>query len=68
MEELKKWEDLTITDDFMFCKVMSDSALCKELLEMWFWLADTVSMEHANEIFLSRRTAPPQALQCSQHS
>ena len=51
MQQLKPWEELTITDDFMFCKVMSDSALCKELLEMWFWLADTVSMEHANEIF-----------------
>ena len=34
MEELKPWEELTITDDFMFCKVMSDSALCKELLEI----------------------------------
>ena len=34
MKEFKKWEELTITDDFMFCKVMSDSALCKELLEI----------------------------------
>ena len=34
MEKLKPWEELTITDDFMFCKVMSDSALCKELLEI----------------------------------
>ena len=45
MEKLKPWEELTITDDFMFYKVMSDPALCKELLEMWFWLADTVSMD-----------------------
>ena len=34
MKEFKKWEELTITDDFMLCKVMSDSALCKELLEI----------------------------------
>ena len=34
MEKFKPWEELTITDDFMFCKVMSDPALCKELLEI----------------------------------
>ena len=34
MQQLKPWEELTITDDFMVCKVMSDSALCKELLEI----------------------------------
>ena len=34
MQKFKRWEDLTITDDFMFCKVMSDSTLCKELLEI----------------------------------
>ena len=34
MQQLKPWEQLTITDDFMFCKVMSDPALCKELLEI----------------------------------
>ena len=34
MQEFKKWEDLTITDDFMFCKVMSDPEICKELLEI----------------------------------
>ena len=31
MQEFKKWEDLTITDDFMFCKVMSDPDICKEI-------------------------------------
>ena len=34
MQEFKMWEDLTITDDFMFCKVMSDPDICKELLEI----------------------------------
>ena len=34
MYRIKTWEELTITDDFMFCKVMSDPALCKELLEI----------------------------------
>ena len=28
----KPYEELTITDDFMFCKVMQKEALCKELL------------------------------------
>ncbi len=30
----KRFEDLTIADDFMFCKVMQDEAICKEFLEM----------------------------------
>ena len=34
MNNFKPWEDLTITDDFMFCKVMSDPDICKELLEI----------------------------------
>ena len=34
MHNFKRWEDLTITDDFMFCKVMSDPDICKELLEI----------------------------------
>ena len=29
----KRYEELTIADDFMFYKVMSDEELCKELLE-----------------------------------
>ena len=53
MQQLKPWEELTITDDFMFCKVMSDSALCKELLEMWFWLADMVSLQSKRTKYLT---------------
>ena len=34
MSNFKRWEDLTIMDDFMFCKVMSDPDICKELLEI----------------------------------
>jgi len=30
----KSFDDLTIADDFMFCKVMQDEAICKEFLEM----------------------------------
>ena len=30
----KPFEELTIADDFMFCKVMENKALCKEFLEM----------------------------------
>ena len=30
----KSFDDLTIADDFMFCKVMQDKGICKEFLEM----------------------------------
>ena len=30
----KSFDELTIADDFMFCKVMQDEGLCKEFLEM----------------------------------
>ena len=32
----KPFEDLTIADDFMFCKVMECEPICKEFLEMLF--------------------------------
>ena len=31
---IKKFEDLTFTDDFMFCKVIQNPDLCKRLIEM----------------------------------
>ena len=31
---VKKFEDLTFTDDFMFCKAMQNPRLCKKLIEM----------------------------------
>ena len=34
MKPLKKWEDLTIQDNFMFQKVMRDKDLCRRLLEV----------------------------------
>jgi len=30
----KNFDDLTIADDFMFCKVMQNESICKEFLEM----------------------------------
>ena len=30
----KYWNSLTITDDFIFCRVFQDEALCKEMLEI----------------------------------
>jgi len=30
----KHFDDLTIADDFMFCKIMQDEGICKEFLEM----------------------------------
>ena len=32
----KPFEELTISDDFMFCKVMEYEPICKEFLEMFF--------------------------------
>ena len=29
----KRYEELTFTDDFMFCKVMQDESICKEVLD-----------------------------------
>ena len=37
---IKRFEDLTFTDDFMFCKVMQNEGLCKALIEMI--LSDTI--------------------------
>ena len=34
MYVLKDFNELTISDDFMFCKVMENKALCKEFIEM----------------------------------
>ena len=31
---VKRFEDLTLQDDFMFCKVMQNESLCKTLIEM----------------------------------
>lgn len=31
---MKSWQDLTITDDFLFCKIMSQPDLCKEMIEL----------------------------------
>ena len=32
----KPFEELTISDDFMFCKVMEHEPICREFLEMSF--------------------------------
>ena len=32
----KPFEELTIADDFMFCKVMEHESICKEFLEILF--------------------------------
>ena len=34
MFKIKKWEELTIADDFMFSQVMKDKEICKEVVEM----------------------------------
>ena len=29
----EKWEDLTISNDFIFAKLMTDKEICKEIIE-----------------------------------
>ncbi|MCI5696590.1 MAG: Rpn family recombination-promoting nuclease/putative transposase [Spirochaetia bacterium] len=31
---MKSWNELTITDDFIFCKVMQNEVLCKQMVEV----------------------------------
>ena len=33
MNNFKRWEDLTFTDDFMFSQVMKDKEICREVIE-----------------------------------
>ncbi len=30
---IEKWEDLTISNDFIFAKLMTDKEICKEIIE-----------------------------------
>ena len=46
----KSFDELTIADDFMFCKVMQDEQVCKTFLEMT--LADKIG-----KISLSENTS-----------
>ncbi len=34
MKHIESWENLTISNDFMFCKVMRDKEICKQTLEI----------------------------------
>ena len=34
LNNYEKWEDLTISNDFIFSKVMRDKDICKEVIEM----------------------------------
>ena len=38
----KPFEELTIADDFMFCKVMEDESLCKKLNSSVFFKNETL--------------------------
>ena len=57
---VKKYEELTFSDDFMFCKVLqNDPALCRELLELILdkEIGDivTVNRQYPIEITADRR-------------
>lgn len=52
----KSYEELELSDDFMFAKVMQNKALCKELLEliMGFPIADIVYLEEQKTLDAGR--------------
>ena len=55
---MKNFEELRFSDDFMFCRVMEDSALCREVLECLLQhpVADIGATEIQKEIRHSSET------------
>ena len=47
----KPFEELTLADDFLFCKVMQDESLCKELLEIILHVKIVVVKHFCNTLF-----------------
>ena len=45
---IKKWNSLTFTDDFIFCKVLQNPEICKELLEILLNIKIT-KLEYVNK-------------------
>ena len=43
----QKWQSLTLADDFLFCKIMSDSELCREMIHRIFPALDVEKLEPA---------------------
>lgn len=43
------FEKLTLADDFLFCKVMQNKRLCKELLEIILHVKIDNSLPHARD-------------------
>ena len=44
--QLLKWQDVTITNNFMFSKIMSDKSLCKQFLEVMM----EIRIDHLEEV------------------
>ena len=43
----QKWQSLTLADDFLFCKIMSDPKLCKEMIHRILPALDVEKLEPA---------------------
>lgn len=56
MATFTRWEDLPITNNFMFCKVMSDKKLCKEFLETILKIEIDHLEEPVSEYYISNTT------------
>ena len=44
-EREKKWQSLTLADDYLFSKIMSDKVLCSEMIHRIFPYLDVSSIE-----------------------
>lgn len=51
---MKTWEELTITDDFLFCKVMSDKSLCTKMIELLL----NIKVDHVEKIQSQHQLSP----------
>ena len=46
-QQEQKWQSLTLADDFLFCKIMSDAELCREMIHRIFPNLDVEKLEPA---------------------
>ena len=51
---MKCYDELTITDDFFFCKIMSEPTLCKQMIEVLL----NIEVDHIENINNQHSIAP----------
>ena len=48
-ERAKKWEELTLSDNFLFAKVMRNTSICKELIEKLLDIGEIARIDYPQE-------------------